>query len=173
MRVAEAGLGKPSLLELGNARKVKKHLAAILDDDALVAIEREIEGNVRQLRRLAGSHYRFAVAQPPAHWRQKVSRLYFAAYAGSRAVRLYVEGHFSTEVKDHKKIGDLPDDFPLQPTYANRLEIMREDRNLADYDHTSRAPDLAIASSDAARLVGDFLSDVDSYLRGKGLRAKE
>ena len=166
-------VGKPSLLDLGNARKVKNHLAAILDDDALVAIEREIEENVRQLLRLAGSHHRFAAAQPPVHWRQKVSRLYFAAYAGSRAVRLYVRGHFSREVKDHHNIGDLPNDFPLRSTYANKLVVLREDRNLSDYDHTSRAPDLAITSSDAARLVKDFLSDVKVYLRKKGLRVRE
>ena len=107
------------LLNLGNPRKVKGNLSSILDKAALDRIETEIEKNVLALLDLAKRHYNFARKQSNPNWRQKISRLYYAAYNASRAVRLYVSGHYSTDVRDHQKSEKLPDDFPNRAQYVN------------------------------------------------------
>ena len=88
----------------------------------------------------------------------------------SAAVRLYVMGEYSTEVKDHQNVHKLPDDFPHRPRYVNQLPVLREDRNACDYDHAATASDLAIGAADSITLVEVFLNDVTAYLRGKGLK---
>ena len=159
----------PHLLNLGNARKVKQNLSSILDAPALERIEAEIKANAVALLTLGRRHYRFARKQSAPNWRQKVSRLYYAAYNSARAVRLYVAGEYSTDVKDHQSFDKLPDDFPNRARYVNQLPVLRDDRNTCDYDHVSMASDLALGSADATALVRDFLHDVTTYLLGKGL----
>lgn len=160
----------PHLLRAsGNVRKMKENLANVVDANALSAIQEEINRNVVQLFRLGKSHYSFALRQNNRSWRQRVSRLYYAAYNVSRAVRLCANGEFSTEVGDHKKIESLPDQFPQLNSYSNRLAILREDRNLCDYDHTANMGDLVNSVPDAITLVTDFLEDARVYLLGKGI----
>ena len=161
-----------NLLNLGNPRKVKENRSPILKQDALDAIEAEIERHSVELCGLGFQHYRFAVKLPRQHWRQRVSRLYYAAYAVSRALRLYVWGEYSAEAKDHQRIGHLPDDFPGKARLANQLPVLREDRNTCDYDHASRAVDLLIPTSDAVQLVREFLAETKSYLKAKGLEIR-
>lgn len=165
-------MNPPNFLDLGNPRKVKAHLEDILDQDALDLIEQEIQRNSIDLYNLGLHHYRFAVRLPSNYWRQKVSRFYYAAYAVSRSIRLYVNGYHSTDVKDHQRIGELPDGFPQNNRFSNKLSILREDRNTCDYDHESRASDLLISSSDAAELVKDFLIEAKKYLDGRGLHIR-
>lgn len=160
----------PHLLNLGNPRKVKSNLSGLLEPAALELIESEIVANVVALLSLAESHYRFAVQQKGPHWRQKVSRLYYAAYNASRAVRLYTNGEYSTEVKDHQRSGHLPEDFPGRSRYSNQLAVLRDDRNTCDYDHISSAKDLVLGSRASVELVNDFLSDVRKYLRDHGMQ---
>ena len=112
-----------------------------------------------QLFKLGKSHYRFARRQNNRDWRQKISRLYYGAYNISRAVRLCVNGEYSTESSDHKKVEAIPDDFPNKNTYSNRMAVLRDDRNLCDYDHAAVIGDLILAPGDALQLVGDFLQD--------------
>jgi hypothetical protein len=159
----------PHLLNLGNCRKVKSNLIGILDSVAIGCIEAEIESNAIGLFKLARSHYSFAVRQPSPHWRQRISRLYYAAYNTARAVRLYVAGEYSTHVKDHQKLEELPDDFPNRSRYVNQLSVLREDRNTCDYDHTSKASDLVLGTGNSTELVRDFLDDAGAYLRSKGM----
>jgi hypothetical protein len=160
----------PHLLRAsGNVRMMKENLINIISRNALSAIQSEINRNVKQLFALGMSHYNFAVRQNNRSWRQKVSRLYYASYNVSRAVRLCEDGEFSTEVADHKKVGSLPDRFPNKSSYANRLSILREDRNLCDYDHTCLIGDLVTSVPDAIVLVEEFLRDARTYIRGKGI----
>jgi hypothetical protein len=162
-------LRSPHLLRAAsNVRRVKENLVSVVNDAAILAIEREIRRNVRQLIALATSHYNFAVGQPDRYWRQKVSRLYYAAYNTSRAVRLFVNGEYTTDVTDHKKIEAIPDDFPNRNTYANKLVALREDRNLCDYDHTVSRPDLVLKLQDSIDLVDGFMADARKYLRKRG-----
>jgi len=163
---------KSPLLGFGNVRKAKDRLASILNAEALLAIESEIENNVNELYALALTHYRFAKRQPASQWRQKTSRLYYAAYNASRATRLYVHGEFSTDASDHKQVGKLPDGFPNRSTYSNQLGVLRSDRNLADYDHLSRAADLTNPVSEHTQIVRQYLDDVRDYLSSKGIELR-
>ena len=157
----------PHLLNLGNVRKVKKELSGILDEAALERIEREIQSNVTALLALAQRHYRFAVRQSRPNWRQRVSRLYYAAYNASRAVRLLVTGDYSSNVKDHQKFNKLPNDFPSRDRYVNKLAVLREDRNTCDYDHNSKVRDLVLGTRDSTELVHEFLRDANAYISNK------
>jgi hypothetical protein len=157
-----------SLLSIGNIRKVKTSLSGILDEAALDRIEEEIESNVSALLDLARGQYRFAAVQSHHNWRQRVSRLYYAAYNGTRAIRLYVSGEYSTDVKDHQKFDRLPSDFPTRSIYVNKFTVLREDRNTADYDHTSRARDLVLGTRESTELIEAFLKDATAYLTARG-----
>jgi len=160
----------PHLLRAGaNVRKLKDNLAYIVDSVAISAIETEICTNVAQLYVLGRRHYFFALRQNNRSWRQKMSRLYYAAYSVSRAVRLCVTGEYSMDSSDHKRIEILPDDFPNKNKYANRLGALRDDRNLCDYDHTAKLADLVVGVNDAVDLVAQFLKDAQSYLKNRGV----
>jgi hypothetical protein len=160
----------PHLLRAAtNVRQLQHNLVNVVDTHAIGAIETEICMNVAQLYRLGRNHYSFAIRQHNRSWRQKISRLYYAAYNISRAVRLCVNGEFSEDSSDHKKIGVLPADFPNQATYANRLSVLRDDRNLCDYDHTAILADLVIQIDDSAELVESLLRDARSYLLQRGV----
>ncbi len=126
--------------------------------------------NVIGLLSLAEQHFRFAQKQTAPHWRQKISRLYYAAYNAGRAVCLYVKGEYSTDIKDHYRIFEnLPQDFPNRSTYQIQLNVLRGDRNTCDYDHISKAKDLVLGSSSTTVLVSEFLKDVRNYLKGRGM----
>jgi hypothetical protein len=157
------------LLASGNARKLKAELVAVLPPEALDTLEAEIHRNVREIVQLGILHLDFAVALTRKDWRHCVSRLYYACYAASRAIRLEVHGHFLTESGDHRRIGDLPDDFPRREEFKNQLLSLREDRNLADYDHTSAETDLVFSFADARAFAADFLNETKGYLVARGV----
>lgn len=157
------------MLAAGNVRKLKTNLASVIDAAAIAAIESEICANAAQLYKLGKSQYLFARRLSNRYWRQKVSRLYYAAYNAGRAVRLCLNGEYSTDSSDHKKVDAIPADFPNNNTYANRLRTLREDRNLCDYDHSIGYRDLVINADDALVLVEEFLEDAESYLRAHGV----
>jgi hypothetical protein len=160
----------PHLLRAGtNVRKVKDNLVSVVDVTAISAIEAEICANAAQLYALGRAHYRFAVRQNNRSWRQKISRLYYAAYNVSRAIRLCVSGDYSTDSSDHKRIDSLPDNFPNKNQYANRLPVLRDDRNLCDYDHTGKMTDLVVSVNDAVELVRRFMEDAQVYLKNRGV----
>ena len=153
----------------GNPRRLRDNLVAIIDASALAAIDAAIADNVRGLFHLGRSHFDFARATVAAQWRQKVSRFYYSAYAISRAVRLDHDGHYSTDVKDHSKIDELPTSFPKVERYKNQLGTLRDDRNLADYDHSAEEIDLVISVADADSLIAEFLADATAFLSSRGV----
>ena len=162
---------EPHLLLLNkNVVELRKQLAGVLSAKSARAFDAEIIGNVVQLFRLGEEHYRFASSIHGSHWRQIVSRSYYAAYNVSKAIRLTVSGHYSQEVKDHEKVGSLPDDFPNRNTYANKLGLLRDDRNLCDYDHTVTPADLSSTVADTLKLVGDLVIDARKYLKTRKVR---
>ena len=158
------------LLAAANVRRLHNNLANVLDTSALAAIENEIRLNVAQLYTLGRHHFLFAKRQGSRDWRQIISRLYYGAYNVSRAVRLCVQGEYSCDTGDHKKIEVLPEDFPDRNTYANRLGVMREDRNLCDYDHAAARRDLVYDLEDSGVIVEKFLHDARKYLRHRGVK---
>lgn len=153
------------LLLKKNIVDLRRELGSILSKKSASAFESEVKLNVIQLFALGQYHFDFATAQSRVNWRQIVSRSYYGAYSISKAVRLAVSGQYSTEVKDHEKVGDLPDNFPDKNTYANRIRLLRDDRNLCDYDHTVEEADLGMSSADSLVLVSNFIVHARAYLR--------
>jgi hypothetical protein len=161
----------PHILLAGkNARRLKANLVGILDQAAMDAIEAAIISNVGDLYALGQYHFAFAARQNAVDWRQKISRLYYAAYSVSRCVRLAVNGDYSEEVEDHKDVANLPQDFPDLNTYKNRLRELRGDRNTCDYDHTAKSSsDLVFSVGDSLVLVENFIKTAKKYLTDRGV----
>lgn len=146
-----------------------ENLRGVLDQNAIDALEAELRRNVVGLFRLGQEHAAFARTLQNADWRQRVSRLYYAAYNARRAVQLEVHGKYSTDVSDHSKVDELPDGFPHRERYARQLTDLREDRNLADYSHAGRETDLISPPADYEKLVSDFLTDAQTFLNTRGV----
>jgi hypothetical protein len=144
-------------------------LAGLLPAATIAIIEADIRRNVKELIYLGDGHRVFASGPARRDWRQCMSRLYYACYAASRALRLEVSGHFTTESSDHKNVGELPSDFPRREQFKNQLETLRGDRNLADYDHTAVEADLVIPVADAIAIAQDFLQEARNYLVTRGV----
>jgi hypothetical protein len=153
-----------------NLLKVARCLGGVLSVDELRKIQQVHVRNVWEGIGLARAHLRFAKSTGgPSNWRQRVSRAYYACYCASRAVRLAQHGGFSTDVEDHKKIGQLPDDFPRRDVWAELFVKFRGDRNLADYDPTVGASALEHTTREYVERADRFLRDAVAYLRSKGL----
>ena len=156
-------------LLLINPRRVIRSLASILPASELAKVEAEVRRNVKQLLRLSQAHLRFARhASGPLGWRQRVSRGYYSVYSLSRALRLEVYGKYSEHSTDHKKIADLPDDFPSVNRWKDFLTKFRADRNLADYDHSVSETALELQSDIYLAGAEKFLVDGKKYLKARG-----
>lgn len=161
----------PHILLLNkNVVELRRQLAGILSTKSARTFDATVRKNVIQLFKLGEQHYMFARGIAASHWRQIVSRSYYAAYNVSKAIRLAVAGHYSQEVRDHEKVGELPDDFPDKNTYTNKLRLLRDDRNLCDYDHTVVQADLGSTSADTLRLVERFIDHGRRYLNARKMR---
>lgn len=151
-----------------NPRKIQRCLQNILTQQELDKIEAEVRVNVLHLLGLGRAHLVAARnLTGPASWRQKVSRGYYACYAVSRAVRLAHSGHYNQDVKDHDRVGDLPDDFPNGATWKDTLTKFRADRNAADYDHTFRPAELELPWREYLRQAQIFRQVATKYLRDR------
>lgn len=155
------------LLASSNVVRLKVNLQHILSSSAMRAIEDEVNANVAGLFALGIEQYNFGKKQ--TEWRQCISRLYYSAYSISRAIRLSVNGIYSTDSSDHKKISEFPNDFPNNARYSVEFSILREDRNLADYDHTASEMDLTISTADAKILLNGYVKDSTQYLVNLGV----
>lgn len=153
-----------------NLEVLRRELDNILSKKSKAALAAAVRANVMQLFSLGTEHFTFASSLGAAHWRQVVSRSYYGAYCVSRAVRLAVCGQYSSETNDHQRVGELPDDFPERNTFANRLRLLRDDRNLCDYDHTVVEDDLGMRSSEARALVEQFIASAAQYLAKRRFR---
>lgn len=170
MTTQSAKLKEPSiLLASSNCQKLLKNVSYLLEASAVDRLRKEIERNVAALFNLGDDHLAFARGIGAKHWRQRVSRLYYAALNTKRALTLHHSGDFSTDVSDHKNIGVLPNDFPNANTYSTRLEGLRDDRNIADYSHLSAETDLILPAPESETLVTDFQNEVRVYLKGRGV----
>jgi hypothetical protein len=156
-------------LKIGNPKKLVGILDGLVEADQIERINEQQRIQAKAMFDLGISHFRFAKGLNNTHWRQRVSRFYYGAYNGSKAIRYMVEGAHSTDASDHKKIGQLPTDFPDRSTYNIRLRELREDRNKCDYDHAAKAGDLFISQTNAEVLTRDFLHATLVYLNAHGL----
>lgn len=153
-----------------NAARVMRCLGHVLAPAQIGKIEAEMYGHVRQLMDLSRIHLTYARrVQGRAAWRQRVSRGYYACYNASKALRLAVSGVFSSDVTDHKKVGELPDGFPEKNAWLDFLTKFRADRNLADYDHAAQARDLELAPSEYLDEARRFVGLAEQFLRARGV----
>ena len=133
LSISSKKLKEPHILLAGsNCHRLIRNVQHVLNPAAVDAIRQEVRDNVKQLFALGDHHFYFAISIPNTNWRQRVSRFYYAAYNIRRAIALNDSGHFAMDVSDHKKIGELPSDFPNQNMFATELRGLRDDRNLAD-----------------------------------------
>jgi len=158
-----------NILNIGNIYKAIRCLEQTLNSNEIDKIRQELNNNVRQLVNLSNSHLRLAKnVDGPLSWRQRVSRGYYACYCMSRAIRLAVNGKYSTDPSDHKSIGDLPREFPSFDTWADFLVKFRSDRNLADYDHTNCKKQLELSDTEYLKQAIQFTAEAKKYLRMRG-----
>jgi len=149
---------------------VRRGLEGVLETPSLAAYDEAVKTTCRYHITLASDHLAAARSSKGPHWRTRVSRAYYAAYAASRAVRFYVTGGFSSEVEDHKKVAELPDDFPGLADWNDALTQMRHDRNLADYDAWPDCREkLNKPPLDTFDLASRFVQEAKRYLRARGV----
>ncbi len=159
---------EPHILEAtGNIRRVIKNIEQLIGPSATSALNSEIQNNIDQLVNLGKKFIHFAKRLPSQQWRNKVSRAYYGIYNISRAIRLEDSGAYSTDSTDHKKVGDLPKDFASKERFQNLLQMVREDRNLCDYDHTTKISNLAMHPNDTIELAEDFLREAELWIKQK------
>lgn len=123
--------------------------------------------------RLAAQHRRhgtslFSLARPP--YRSVISRYYYAMYHAMRACAyLYHQGD---DFEEHSKLpSNIPNDFPNQQTWQNKLKDARLMRNRADYDPYPTTEKFWKAQAGLIRAdVTDLLRSTKLYLQGKGCR---
>lgn len=156
-------------LKAGNPRRIAILYSAVLSNDSRQRIENELNEHVLGLFELGVTHFKFAERLRSSEWRQQISRYYYACYNASKALRFFSDGNFSAEVADHKKVGELPDDFPERDRFKLNLETMRTDRNTSDYDHIAGVDDLLSTPTDIALTTRDFLNTVKDYCLARGL----
>jgi len=161
---------EPHLLRAsGNPRRLIENIRHLISSDSEEQIESALDENIVALYELGRTHYRFARRLAEGSWRHTVSRLYYAGYNTTRSVRLCVDGHYSQDVKDHHRFEQLPGDFPSRDRYANDLPLLRDDRNLCDYDHTAEPDDLVRPPRQWAKFVSELMRDAKRYLEGRGV----
>lgn len=154
-----------------NIRKILRCLKGVLPADAVQAVEAVIHRHARRLAKLGRVHLRHArQSAGPQAWRQRLSRSYYACYSFSKAVRYFVDGNYSADVTDHKKVGDLPNDFPECDIWKNLLVQFRGDRNVADYDHNAKERQCEHTSTQYLEQAAQFCATAGRYLRQKGLK---
>jgi hypothetical protein len=145
-----------------------ENLKGLLDNAASKILEDELERNAVSLFKLGEEHFGFARSLHKNYWRQKVSRSYYGAYNVRRAVRLFNDGHFKTDVSDHSEAA-FPTGFPNAGTYKVQIQTLRNDRNLADYEHDAIENDLILSVADAERITQSFINDARAFLKAQGV----
>jgi hypothetical protein len=159
----------PHLLASGNPVRLLSNITHLITKQSVDSINKEVERNVVALFRLGESHLNFATSTTPVQWRQRISRFYYAGYNTRRSIVLNVDGSFSTDSSDHSNVNALPKDFPDAASAGNKLKVLREDRNLADYSHDSDESELVMTQLEAEVFVSQFIADARAYLKSRGV----
>ncbi len=160
------------LIDFPNHQQVRVALRDVFTPATLAKYDRAVADTCRCYLRLANLQLEVARAAigPRNGWRTVVSRGYYASYSTSKAIRLYVAGYTVNDTSDHKKVGELPDDFPDREDWVTTLVDMRFDRNIADYEPWpgSKAR-LKNYPKDTFDYAKTFVAVGKVYLRGRGL----
>ncbi|MFZ5738300.1 MAG: hypothetical protein ACOY6K_15650 [Pseudomonadota bacterium] len=149
-----------------------QNLHHLLTATQLQKLTNELDRNVVALFELGMVHFNFATSLSNKDWRQKTSRLYYAAYNVRRAIQLKHSGSFSTDSSDHRSVEQLPDQIERRASHVAQLKTLRDDRNLCDYDAFAKESDLVISVNDAVEFTTQFIADSKSFLSSKGVSIK-
>jgi hypothetical protein len=153
-----------------NPFELKKILKPVLSETELAKIIAFSYKHCRLLMQLSKNHLYFARSISSSHaWRQKTSRSYYCCYNASKALRLAINGEYSQEGADHKRIGELPGKFPKRNYWSNLLTEFRSDRNIADYDHDKSCKDLKHSPRKYLEYSETFYKEAYSYLKNRGI----
>ena len=97
--------------------------------------------------------------------RSVYSRSYYAAYNASKAVRYFVSGFVSLRGDDHKKVGELPGNFPDVDTWLSNLSLLYEHRLRADYDNWAHtASENILTPSECLVMARKFIEAAEQFL---------
>jgi len=162
------------ILELPNHAKVRRVLHGFCSPGALQFLDDAVTEQAACWFRLGVKHLRVARKldlKARDEWRSVGSRAYYAAYSASKAIRYLTTGDTLTDAADHKRVGDLPDDFPNKNGWAVFLNDLRDARNRCDYDpwpDTKSALPLPVheLSAQAAK----FVREARAYLKQRGVK---
>lgn len=144
---------------LKNHAEFKSTLMLLTMSGDLPVLERHVYAVARKWFELARLHYADAAAADiRRNPRAVYSRSYYAAYNASKAVRYVVRGFVSLRGDDHKKVADLPDNFPDVDSWGAKLPILYEHRLRADYDNWSGTPTENVLSP------GECLAQSEAFL---------
>jgi hypothetical protein len=164
------GLKPPHLLlASGNPVRMIHNISHLISKKQIGLLTAELDKNASELFSLGLGHFTFAATINDAEWRQKISRLYYAAYNVRRALALKDSGAFATDSSDHKNVDQLPQRMENREAHISKLRNLRDDRNLADYSHTAVIDDLLIPPGEAFQFVVQFIEDGRTFLTTHGV----
>lgn len=158
---------------LRNHAEFKSTLISLTMNADLVVLQSHVDEIAKRWFELARIHYREAsAADPVAHPRSVYSRSYYAAYNASKAIRYIVRGSVSLKGDDHKRVADLPDNFPDVDAWAAKLPLLYEHRLRADYDNWSGTQsENNLTAVECLAAAGEFLRVSELFLLDQyGLR---
>jgi len=145
---------------LKNHADFKSTLMSLTMSGDLPILEGHVHAVARKWFELARLHYSdAAAADTHRNPRAVYSRSYYAAYNASKAVRYVVYGFVSLRGDDHKKVAELPSNFPDVDSWGAKLPNLYEHRLRADYDNWSGTP------SENVLLPEECLAESDAFLK--------
>jgi hypothetical protein len=151
---------------LKNHAELKATLVSLAMSADLSVLEGHVHAVARGWFELARMHYADASAvDPSANSRSVYSRAYYAAYNASKAVRYIVRGSVSLRGDDHKKVGDLPNNFPELDAWITKLPLLYQHRLRADYDNWSEtASENELSPSECLTTAHAFIAASEQFL---------
>ncbi len=151
---------------LKNHAEFKATLVSLTMNGDLPILESHVYAVARKWFELARMHHADAFAvDARTNPRSVYSRAYYAAYNASKAVRYVVRGSVSLRGDDHKKVADLPGNFPDVDSWVSNLPLLYEHRLRADYDNWSgTAAENVLEPVDCLAMASDFLKVAERFL---------
>jgi len=151
---------------LKNHAEFKATLVSLAMNGDLPVLQSHVHAVARKWFELARMHYADANAVDAGkNPRSVYSRAYYAAYSASKAVRYVVRGFVSLRGDDHKRVADLPSNFPDVDAWVAKLPLLYEHRLRADYDNWSdTAVENVLSPKDCLATAAGFLKAAEGFL---------
>ena len=154
---------------LKNHGEFRATLISLTMNSDLLLLESHVHAVARRWFELAKEHYADASnANPSTSPRAAYSRAYYSVYNASKSVRYIVRGQVSLKGDDHRKVADLPNNFPDVDAWAAKLQVLYEHRLRADYDNWSdTTSENILSAAQCVKDAGDFLGIAAQFLQSE------